>query len=136
MDDDGQESRGEAVRPRRTLRRWAREAFFRVSAKGNETVWSRLASDPETGCRPWMGTRNRNGYGLLNLTLCTHRLAWELANGPIPRGLLVLHHCDNPPCCNPDHLFLGTHADNAADRTRKGRTRNRHTGPLVRPRLR
>jgi hypothetical protein len=134
MDDDGQDSRGEAVRPQRTLRRWAREAFFHFGATGNERFWSTLAIDPETGCRPWMGSRNRKGYGHVNLYM--HRLAWELVNGPVPSSLLVLHRCDNPPCCNPDHLFLGTHADNAADRTRKGRSRNRHTGPLVRPRLR
>lgn len=50
-----------------------------------------------------------------------HRLAWEDAHGPIPDGLRVLHHCDNPPCYNVAHLFLGTDGDNAKDRDRKGR---------------
>jgi hypothetical protein len=53
-----------------------------------------------------------------------HRVAWTLANGPIPAGMHVLHTCDNPPCCNPGHLWLGTQADNMADMARKGRTSN------------
>ncbi len=51
----------------------------------------------------------------------THRIAWEEANGPIPEGLHVLHSCDNPPCCNVGHLFLGTAQDNADDKVAKGR---------------
>jgi predicted XRE-type DNA-binding protein len=48
-------------------------------------------------------------------------MAWEFANGPIPKGKCVLHRCDNPSCCNPDHLFLGSHKDNTQDAIRKGR---------------
>lgn len=53
--------------------------------------------------------------------MSTHRAAWWLAFGPIPHGMFVCHHCDNPPCVNPAHLFLGTNQDNVDDRNRKGR---------------
>ena len=73
-----------------------------------------------------MGARLPQGYGRVRWhgqDTRTHRLAWELAHGPIPSGLWVLHHCDNPPCCNPAHLFLGTAQDNHDDMHRKGRAR-------------
>ncbi len=63
-----------------------------------------------------------------------HRLVWELANGPIAEGLHVLHRCDNPSCCSPNHLALGTHAENMADKAGKGRARNGATGKLSSPR--
>ena len=69
-----------------------------------------LVVDPDTGCHVWTG-RN-GGYG--NVRFATHRLAWELAHGSIPDGLKVLHRCDNSLCCNPDHMFLATQAENLA----------------------
>jgi hypothetical protein len=86
------------------------------------------------GCLEWTGLTNDFGYGLIGSGISgkgirTHRLAWTTVNGPIPDGLLVLHHCDNPPCCQmsptpgfPDgHLFLGTKLDNNRDMAAKGR---------------
>lgn len=87
------------------------------------------------GCLEWTRYTNTQGYGRISVDgkdVRTHRFAWELANGLIPPGMHVLHHCDNPPCCEteptpgyPDgHLFLGTQADNMRDRATKGRDRS------------
>lgn len=81
------------------------------------------------GCVEWMRSRSAWGYGRISRGAkgagCagTHRVAWELANGPIPVGMYVCHKCDNPPCCNVDHLFLGTLSDNTQDMLSKQRGR-------------
>lgn len=89
----------------------------------------RLNLNSATGCLLWTGSRNAKGYGTISVATgkpgFTHRVAWELKNGPIADGLCVLHKCDTPACCNVDHLFLGTRADNNADMLAKGRARQR-----------
>lgn len=82
---------------------------------------------PELGpCWQWTASLFPSGYGYFRIDetrrRAANRVAWELTNGPIPDGLCVLHHCDNPPCVNPGHFFLGTKADNAADMVAKGRS--------------
>lgn len=98
--------------------------------RADETTFSRFKSKTrrEEGCLLWMGVRNNMGYGQFwfkGKHGLAHRAAWELTFGPIPKGLNVLHHCDNQACVDPTHLTLGTQADNAADMVAKGRsTRN------------
>jgi hypothetical protein len=82
----------------------------------------------DNGCIEFTGRNgNSKGYGLISVgakgegQVYVHRVAWELANGPIPPNTNVLHSCDNPPCCNPEHLYLGTKSDNTRDMMLKGR---------------
>lgn len=78
----------------------------------------------ENGCWQFRKVDNQ-GYGRFYYDYCysrAHRVSWELYRGPIPDGLLVRHDCDNPPCANPDHLRLGTDADNAQDARERART--------------
>lgn len=78
----------------------------------------------ENGCLIWTAGRVRYGYGGFmyeGRLVSAHRFAYELVNSPIPDGMMVLHSCDNPPCVEPDHLRVGTHADNMRDMTERGR---------------
>lgn len=82
---------------------------------------------PDTPCIEWTKYRTWDGYGRVSVKghlNLAHRVAWEKAHGPIPDGLQVLHRCDNPPCVNVDHLFLGTRFDNMQDAAAKGRFRS------------
>jgi HNH endonuclease len=85
-----------------------------------------VPDDPDA-CRDWSGAKAPKGYGLIGSTAdggerwIASRFSWVLHHGSIPEGLSVLHRCDNPPCCNPRHLYLGTIPENNADMHRKGR---------------
>jgi hypothetical protein len=95
-----------------------------------ERLASELVRKPN-GCLEWTGATTTHGYGHFYIDgthFYAHRLAWTLAHGPIPAGLLVRHLvCDNPPCCDPAHLMPGTHADNTADMISKGRGKNQNS---------
>lgn len=80
--------------------------------------------EPNTGCWLWTHGAFNDGYGSVWINgrdLRTNRAMWKAVHGSIPKGMLVLHKCDTPMCCNPDHLFLGTQKDNIVDMYRKGR---------------
>lgn len=90
-----------------------------------ERLAAGLAQNPANGCLEWSGARDEKGYGRIGLNgrpVQTHRVAWTLAHGPITTDEWVLHHCDNPPCCRLNHLFLGTPDDNSKDMVQKGRS--------------
>lgn len=114
----------------RVLRNGTTEIQQRTLA---DRYWSRVVRGAEGECWGWDGANSR-GYGILSNPLGhphpplrATRVSWEIHNGPIPDGMLVCHRCDNPPCSNPDHLFLGTHTENMRDMIRKGRGRNMYS---------
>ena len=94
-------------------------------ASVEKRFWQKVAVGSIDECWLWQACTYRNGYGKFSLTRCNpvyaHRLSYELTNGAIPDGMCILHRCDVPACCNPNHLSLGTQLDNIADMNAKGR---------------
>lgn len=96
-----------------------------ISDKYKARFHSKVSHPDANGCMEWKAGRNIKGYGMFSVrynNYAAHRIAWFLVHGQIPSGMIVCHKCDNPSCCNPEHLFLGTFLDNNRDRAVKGRS--------------
>lgn len=108
-------------RENRNPRFCSRSCYSVGSAKARLGECVRI--DNRTNCHIWLGSKSRDGYGVFTFRKerRAHRAAWVIKNGPIPKGLFVLHHCDVPLCVNPKHLWIGTQQDNMNDMMRKGR---------------
>ena len=115
--------------------RWATAGWRRTF---EQRFWGFVHRPDPDSCWEWLGSTDQKGYGQIGLggrgkgMEKSNRTAWRLTNGPIPPGMNVLHHCDNPSCCNPSHLFLGTLADNNADMKAKLRLEHGATHHAVR----
>ncbi|HNZ67149.1 MAG TPA: HNH endonuclease signature motif containing protein [Planctomycetota bacterium] len=95
-----------------------------LTDKNIKNFWKKVDKKGEDECWEWTACKNKYNYGQFQINYkmyLSHRISWILENGDIPENYCICHSCDNPLCCNPNHLFLGTHKDNIADRDKKGR---------------
>lgn len=111
------------------------EVVHTDNSVGHPAYLRRFPEKPSTPCREHEGQRTEQGYGLVyyfvggrRTSTTAHRKAWQDAYGPVPKGMLVLHACDNPPCREPEHLWCGTQQDNIDDMVAKGRENWFHGG--------
>jgi hypothetical protein len=108
------------------------KTFIPINAYDNfcclsHKFWLHVIIKSDNKCWEWGRSKTSSGYGQLRFrgkAYSAHRAAWEITYGEIPNGYCVCHHCDNPRCCNPTHLFLGTLYDNAHDMINKGRRKS------------
>lgn len=97
---------------------------FEFQESTKKHFWSRVAITDLFSCWEWTGPKIKHGYGRTSFeheNMLAHRMAWIVTFGKIPEGMDVCHKCDNPSCCNPAHLFIGSHYDNMRDMVKKGR---------------
>jgi hypothetical protein len=127
FDDDNTYIRKNGNRRCRKCDSLRRTPFYKRPSSHADTqtrFWAFVKKGTPEECWEWTGYRHEEGYGVFTVNSKqkkAHRLTWEFVFSPIPDGLEVCHKCDNPPCCNPSHLFLGTHVDNISDMINKGR---------------
>ena len=119
-------------RPRDSVSQWDDRAFCSLACSNKMKTtkaphlyfWEKADRRQDDECWPWLGTVDQNGYGrviFMTSAIKAHRVSYEMANGPIPDGLVIMHKCDNPNCVNPNHLEAGTQRENMIGASVRGR---------------